>query len=269
MTSIKNNIREELIELVNSTNFNDPEQAYLYAIRIKEKMRDFTGFIHTIQHTNLIFSRARKHRRNNSVYLNTSDLWYPRIVKKCGRGNYINKPVFYCSNYPGTSMFEINPEVHEWITTMNVKIKKKKIDLLYFGINPLKTPDFENIPEVDKGIHEFMNIIFKEKVNSGEEYNYLKTAVIINFFLNSYDGVAYPSVGSNCKGWNVVFSTNFIDKNSVFQNARVHQVVEKNVNDGFKTKCLFKSDSLTQNGDFIWMKIQKCPTHTIDEEIYH
>ena len=267
--STKDKIKNDLLEISRLTDFQDPDQVYKYAEIIKEKIKNFFGFTHRIIEKDLLFTRARIHKEKKQLFSNKAELWYPQVVKNIGRANYIGKPVFYCSNDAGTAIFEINPELGEFITTLEVKIIKSEIKLMYLGFNSQNTPTFNQIPESDQGFHEFMEIIFREKVNEGQEYNYLKTAILAKAFLTEADGIVYPSVGSECRGWNVVFPTDFIDNHAQFKKAMVHKVIEKSDPNNLRIECNYKSTILTKDNDFIWTEISDCKTHLIDENIYH
>lgn len=267
--STKDKIKNDLLEISRLTDFQDSDQVYKYSEFIKEKIKNIFGFNHRITEKDILFTRARIHREKKQLFSNKAELWYPQKVKNIGRANFIGKPVFYCSNDPGTAIFEINPGLGQFITTLEVKIKKSQINLMYLGFNSQNTSAFNQIPESDQGLHEFMEIIFREKVNEGQEYNYLKTAILAQAFLTEADGIAYPSVGSECRGWNVVFPIDFIDNHAQIKKAVVHKVIEKSDPSNLRIECVYKSTTLTKNNDFIWTEISDCKTHLIDEYIYH
>jgi hypothetical protein len=72
--------------------------------------------------------------------------------------------------------------------------------LIYLSINAKNTPTFNQIPELDQVFHKFMEIIFLEKIDDEQEYNYFKTDVLDRAFVAQADGIVYSSVGSECRG---------------------------------------------------------------------
>lgn len=97
----------------------------------------------------------------------------------------------------------------------------------------------------------FLEEKFREIVPRGKEHNYFKTAHFTEAFLKNRDGLRYPSVGSNCKGWNVIFTKEFVDKYGKFKKAVVHEVIEKKSEYDITIKCNHIATHINQYGDFI------------------
>jgi hypothetical protein len=250
------------------TDFRNPIFAYGYHKAIKDNLEGFTSFSKSINIEEKKFTRARIHNSPRTLFPNISDLWYPSPeFVNVGRCNFPNMPVFYCSNDPGTSVFELRPNIGDWLTTVDITIEKKVLELLVLGLDP-SDPSFTSLSESDKGINMYLSEKFREIIKKGEEYNYFKTAFFVDAFIKNKDGLIYPSVGSNCKGWNVVFTTDFIDKYAIFERALVHEVIGRESDYDVTIKCRYQATQYNQYEDLIWETITDCDSHKITESIY-
>ena len=248
----KEQIRDLWVAFSNKTNFKNPISSYEYYKAINDHMKNFMGFNQVFKQEEKFFTRARLHNSKRTLLPNIMDVWYPPDeYVNVGRANLPNKSVFYCSNDPGTTIFEIRPQKGDWLTSIEIEIKKDELDLLMLGVNVLETPVFNKLSEFDKGIHMFLEEKFREIIPKWEEHNYFKTAYFTDAFLNFRDGIMYPSVGSNCIGWNVIFRKEFVDQYGVFKKAITHEIVEKNSEYDIIIKCNYKATQINQFGDFI------------------
>lgn len=265
----KEQVRDSWNLFSNGTDFKNPISSYRYHKAIIEDLGTLSSFHHIINQNDKYFTRARLHSSKRTLLPNRKDVWYP--PDECvnvGRANFPNKSVFYCSNDPATTIFEIRPKKGDWFTTVEIEIKKDSLDLLILGMDSKKPKSFERLSEFEKGIIMFLEEKFREIIPKGKEYNYFKTAHFTELFLNGKDGIMYPSVGSNCKGWNVVFSKEFIDKYAVFKKAVVHEVIEKESEYSFFYMCRYIAEHYNQYGDFIWETETSCEGHKITDGIY-
>jgi len=265
----KEQIRDFWIDFSNKTDFRNPIFSYEYHKAIKDNLNQVSVFNHVIKEKEKFFTRARLHSSKRTLLPNISDLWYPPDeITNVGRGNFPNKSVFYCSNDPGTSVFEIRPKKNDWLTTIEVDIQKDSLDLLVLGINTETNSAYHRLPEFDKGINLFLEQKFREIVPHEKEFNYFKTAYFVEAFIKNKDGIMYPSVGSNCKGMNVIFTKKFIDNYAKFKKAVVHEVTEKNSEYDISVNCKYIATQINQFGDFIWETVSDCVGHQITENIY-
>ncbi len=265
----KEQIRDFWIDFSNKTDFKNPILSYGYYKAIKDNLNGFTAFNTVFKEKEKLFTRARIHNSKRTLFPNISDVWYPPDeYVNVGRANFPNNSVFYCSNDPGTTIFEVRPEKGDWLTSLEIEIKKDELDLLILGVNTETIPAFEKLSEVDKGINMFLEEKFREIIPKGKEHNYFKTAYFTEAFLKNKDGLMYPSVGSNCKGWNVIFTKEFIDKYGILTKAVVHEVIEKKSEYDITIKCNHIATHINQYGDFIWETVTDCNGHLITERIY-
>lgn len=265
-------ITTELLNISNKYCFNNPEDAYNYQIDIIEIFGEFQGLISNLNQPNLTFTRARKNKESQILFNSKSEVWYPNSAKvnvKIGRANLPTFSKFYASNDAGTAIFEMRPKIGELITLIDVDIKKENLELLFLGVDCSKVPSSNLLSEKDKGIHDFLRLIFREIITENEYWNYTKTAMIAHLFINNADGIVYPSIGSNCKGWNVVFNPDFIDEYGVINKGRVVEIIDKKSDYDITILCKYESNKLDARNDFNWVNTRECGTHKITESIYH
>jgi|GEM_PF-2741135 len=266
----KDQIRDLWLFFTSKIDFRNPVQAYGYVKGIRDNLNEMMAIDYKVSESERTFTRARIHKSSRTLYPSISDLWYPpAIYTNIGRANLAGKPVFYCSDAPGTTIYEVRPNVGDWITTLEVTVEKDDLVLLPLGLINPEGKAFELMSDLDFAIHEFLELKFREAIPKGKEYLYFQTAYFVESFINNKDGVMYPSVGSHLKGWNIAFKPEFIDKYGVFRKATVHEVVEiKNQYEIF-IKCHYAAEKLNQFGDFQWDRVDCKKGHLIDESIYH
>lgn len=262
-------IKTEILQLLENTDFRNFDQSNKYVDRISELLQKITLFTQTIEQNKIHFTRGRINENPNNLFENLSELWYPNSnFVRLGRCNYESQPVFYCSNFPATAIFEIAPKLNDVFTLLEVKITKPKIELINLGGNTQLIKDFNTIGDQDQEFNKLMEILFREKIEPNSTQNYHKTAFISKSLLDQLDGLAYPSVGSNCKGWNIAFTPDFIDKNGCFIKANRYKVVEWTSENNYRIECLNKATNLNSDNDFVWQSINKCETHNFNESVY-
>lgn len=153
------------------------------------------------------------------------------------RANMAKKPVFYCTDHPGTAIYEIKPESQDsiYLSVWKPKVDRiLKISILISDKIPLNNPWYflkdiiedyfvnPNTPENSKVLIRLMSKIFKEEI---EPYNL--TSWISKFILynnDQIDGLLYESVAGNSKQCNLVFHPNIVDR--YFQIDRVYKMGE-------------------------------------------
>ncbi len=236
---------------------------------LKELFRDINAFEKKIFESVTTLTRARKHKEPKTLFTNKSDLWYPpNKYAQINRANDYGEPVYYCSSDPGTTIFEVRPKkVGEWITTLDLDFQMQKIDLLAVGIE-LTDVHKSTLSEGEKGLHMFLRDKFTTKVDPEENYLYHLTIAFIDLYSGKKDGVTYPSVASNLKGYNMALKRNFIDKYGDFSMATVHEVTAIKSEYEMEVKCMYRAYELDEYEDFKWERVTDCDGHLIDESIY-
>ena len=132
----------------------------------------------------------------------------------------------------------------------------------------MSLPAYNQLNELDKGINLYFEDIFKEVISKEEEHKYYKTALITCHLLKNRESLAYPSVKSNGKGMNIVFTKEFIDKYAYFNRAFVHEVVEIKSEFDIRIRSIYAAETTNQFRDFIWKRVKDSDVHTIDENMY-
>ena len=260
-----------LTEFVKRLDFSKEEHRFLYdqtMIRIFGK--NSLGFAQTLEHQVLDFTRVRKCCCKGTLFNNISELIYPPARNtKIGRANLDNETVFYCSNDPGTSIFEVRPKLGDWIATTTFRNDKKSMKSIVLGADTYKLKEFNNLPPYLQGVHDFLNDIFVEEIKEGQEYNYYKTASICKSMIGNTNSILYPSFASKLKGWNYVFSVNEFNESFKFVESRIQEVTEFKSPFEFKVKCLYRAISVDKFKDLKWEKYTpECKGHNIDDMIY-
>jgi hypothetical protein len=175
----------------------------------------------------------------SAPYDSVGQLWYPKPehVRKLGRANYKDKPVFYCSDSFNTAIIEqkINAPGESYTLLKCERVNKKDYPVvLEIGVNDITGKYNPRLggdrPDPRVAIAEFINsdyelrkyklfqhfLInrFTQRVNLGDEHLYKISAVFAEQVLSKkgVDGICFPSVQSGFKGVNVAFTTEAVDR---------------------------------------------------------
>jgi len=257
-----------LKKISDSIDFRHPVSNLLYSHSIQRLLKNIVSFNQTLQRKDLIFNRARKHASPNTLFPNIKDLWYPPAnVVGVGRANLPGEPIFYCATDPATTLYEVKPQLGDWITLVEIELVKDEINHGIFGVDTNDQKLYDELSEFNKGVSLFLRDIFTEKII--DQSSYYKTAWFVKGFIDNYDGLAYPSAATDFNGWNFVFTPAFIDSYSKFSKARVQEIVEMKSEEEFVVKCLFNCDSLDKHADFVWNRDESCNGHSIHYNLYH
>lgn len=257
-------------QFADKTDFRNPIQAYGFASKIKENLPILTVARLPVKKDKAIFTRARIHPTKRTLFPSLSDLSYPpKILTKVGRANLPGSPVFYCSDAPGTTIYEVKPKEGDWITSMEIGIDKDEVELLAFGCGERTSHLYTDaMSNLDKGVNKFLDQLFRKEIVRGEEHSYFPTAFFTDGYLNNENGIMYPSVGSNCKGWNMIFKPDFIDRYAYFIRATVLEVVDVSNRYEILVKCKYQAETTNEYGDFQWFRADCDKGHKIDDHIY-
>lgn len=260
-----------LIEFSKSLDFSDKRAQFVYdQTMLRVIGKDTKAYRKPINLDDIILTRVRKNCSSGALFENIKDIWLPpESLTNLGRANIPNIPVFYCSDWPGTSIFEVKPNLEEWITTSNFNLKISQLECIVLGADPNILPGFNDLEPFLQGIHDYLREVFTEEINETNLNNYFKTAIICHHFIKDSMGLMYPSFASNLNGWNFVFSEKFANNHIIFSDSRTQRVVHYVDKMNFKIQCLFESNKITEDNDFIWNKISKCNGHFLTETIYN
>lgn len=201
--------------------------------------------------------RARQHNHlegnsdidGNKFFDLETEFWNtPQKYCKLGRCNADNESIFYCTNEFEVAIQEIRPTL-EYISVSHFRPKPTflqktcktaiPIGVRYLSeLNGLKKQSFkidENFVEID----DFLDKIFHLNVLPGNEHMYkLSTAITRNFmspirtrwFDVPMQGIVYPSMARDKKGFNIAFRPNHVVYNYYLCGVQTLKVIE-NTND--------------------------------------
>jgi len=269
-----NLLYQELHRLTNATNFSDPIERLKYEEKIRKVFKDKRLlFPITLNGKDVELTRATKNDKAGKRHITYRRGWYNDDITKIdvNRCNYEGQQIFYCSDDPGTSVFEIRPNLGDWITTIKIGIKKDTLNLLRLGIfNDMGIAHSFQLDEDEIGVLKFLEDKFKETVDS-KKYVYWSTATICNIFYDDcrYDGIIYPSVASNLKGHNFVLKKKIIDQYAIILDITTLEVVDYSHANDFKLQCICFANEKKENDELGWQIIHDCKSHKLDEDLYH
>lgn len=250
--------------------FRNAKHAARYNTILRTYFPKVTVFERKIAEPVTTVTRARKHTAPRTLFPNIDDAWYPpKKYALINRANDYGEPIFYCATKPGTTILEVKPsKVGEWITTIDIDLPVKVLDLLAVGAE-LTDDHLNGLDEVGKGVHMFLRDKFTQKIPPDESHLYHLTIAFIDLFIGNKHGVIYPSVASNLKGYNIALKTEFIDNyKKFFGMATVHEITAIRSEYDLDVKCMYRAYELNEHGDFIWERVTDCDGHSIDESIY-
>jgi len=213
-------------------------------------------------------------------YETIEQLWYPRdptLVKRFGRANYPNRPVFYCSDSPNTALIEqkINePGDSYTILTCERMNRAEHPVVLEIGVNDV-TGRFNprlggDRPHPRVAVAEFLNddyefrkytlfqdfLInqFTKLVGPEDDHLYKITAVITEQILSKtgVDGICFPSVQSDFKGVNVAFTTQASDRLYRPIQCKVVRVTEIIGHPAYRIAPILESEPIRRDGKIEW-----------------
>ena len=218
-----------------------------------------------------VLTRARKHINNGMLFANIRELLcVPKHLTTVNRGNVPGEPIYYCSNDPGTSIYEIRPNPGCWVTTLQLNFNIDKVKLLALGLDKSKKL-IGTITEKDRGLHLFLEEHFGKQVE--EPHDYYQTAIVVRGLLKKNEtGIIYPSVGSNKLGNNIALKKGIMDnpRNWDFRFATVQEVISITDRYDLTVRCLYEAKSIDEYGNFKWEPVLDCiKGHKIDSSIYH
>jgi hypothetical protein len=203
----------------------------------------------------------------------------PSHMTKMGRCNFPETPVFYCSNDPGTSLFEVirdNNFKQKQFCISRWKVKPSE-EILFFE-NFLRTPlpEENTFKEMNSTLIKKFDKTFEGKLSLDKRNGLIKYFEYLdNSFINdnSYslsatiahnslfrehetrtDILMYPSKQSNLRGVNLAINPNFVNNNMYLDR---FYVVEVNMlsEDKSKYKLTFMQYGTVVNRLTHWRKI--------------
>jgi len=260
-------------KISNSYDFRNPQDVFKYS---RLFVNDSFGFIHKdIEPNNNSFYRSRLHSTPNTLYTNYNELMSPPI-RFCplGRANYPGEPIFYSSDRISTTIAECKPKIGQFISSLEIRIQKDLLITMILG----RTNRYKNenliLDEKSTELNNFLDDCFRKNVTKENSVEYYRTSTFIrthipNFNDGNLDSIIYPSMASELKGDNFIFTQKFINKYGKFKSLIVSQIVDKDDNGNYITKCMFKSYKLTNENDFVYGRILNCDVHNFVDEEFH
>lgn len=186
----------------------------------------------------------------------------PTEFASLGRVNKKGESVFYCALDFNTAVWEMQPEVREYITVSEWKIKKGKKLINHFIFHPEET----NLSKESKNAHEAhlkeMGIIredyrkifneiqkfiaeeFMKPVDRTKNVNYLFSSIIGSRFLQSgkdpngfqIEAISYPSTRRDCEVTNIAILNSLVLDKLDLVSAKIMTVGETNYDEKNKNR---------------------------------
>lgn len=204
-----------------------------------------------------------------------------KFAKEC-RCNTVGNPIFYCTNDNGTAVFEVRPQIGQYVVITHFKpvnSKNFEIVLPIIGVNRIKTR-LERRDKHDpiaimlrddliyktedafiKVLDHYLSNLFIEPVSEANKYLYkLSTAyykALVTYAKYDNDkitGLFYPSVESECTGYNLALELNAIkDKLEVdASGTTVIYKVEWKQGKEYRLRPKKQIKSIDENGNIVW-----------------
>ena len=208
--------------------------------------------------------------RNKSIYKENpyklqkvSDLMGPPAeFASLGRVNKKGESVFYCALDFNTAVWEMQPEVGEYITVSEWKIKKGQKLINHFIFHPEET----NLSKESKNAHEahlkeigiiredyrktfneiqkFIAEEFMKPVDRTKNVNYLFSSIIGSRFLQSgkdpnafqIEAISYPSTRRDCEVTNIAILNSLVLDKLDLVSAKIMTVGETNYDEKNKNR---------------------------------
>jgi hypothetical protein len=175
-----------------------------------------------------------------------------------GRCNKAKNAVFYCASENGVPIFEVRPQVGDYVSLAQFRHKTQAQFMFYaplVGIKQIRenlikhniSNAWQKTLEEDwvyKTKHSHLIKIddmvsgwFLKSVDQNNKHYYRLTTIIYNILTEKIryggttlmDGLIYPSVASDTNGFNIALKTEFVDKNLDFHNAIIYHYEQLNV----------------------------------------
>lgn len=258
-----------LVMYTSGLDFTKDEDIERYQNVLLLNFNGIKAFRSTIADVVTTVTRARLHDDPAQLFNNLKDLKYPPVDKaRINRANAKGEPIFYCSDDPGTTIFEVRPQkIGDRITTIEVDFPVKGIYLLALGVE-ITNELGKNLSELEKGVHWFLREKFRTKVDPRESHFYNLTIAFVKMYMGDNHGVWYPSVASNLKGRNIALKTDFVDEFGKYGIATVHEVTAINSEFDIEVRCIYRCYERDNYGNLNWEEVHDCDGHSINESIY-
>ncbi|MCG8902835.1 RES domain-containing protein [Tenacibaculum finnmarkense] len=204
---------------------------------------------------NLKFFRVRELSTIKNIDVFSEHSYPPPYFTKMGRCNFPENPVFYCSNDPGTSLFEVIRDgnykkkqfcISKWeiIPSEEIFIFENYLRNELPNKNPFKDLNDNLVERLDEtfegkltkekreGVFKYLEFIDNSFINDN---NYSLSASIAHDSLfreheTRADVLMYPSRQSNLVGLNLAINPNFVNNNmkiSRFYTVEINNISEK------------------------------------------
>lgn len=197
--------------------------------------------IYLQSNVNIFRARRKPKGEGEELFRHIRELWYPKpsCLTRPGRLNNIGQPLFYCSTDPGTSIFEIRPEVGDLVAVLECEAIAGASPVLIavdiyeqlgrLGVKIDEEPGGDSLRDLRKSIGSsawqknrlievFISDEFKKVVAEGYEYEYKLSIAMAEFLFDfggdsfGVDGIAYPSVRSDLRNVNIALLPRAVDR---------------------------------------------------------
>lgn len=225
---------------------------------VAKYMFSYTGYGRTTWHTFQPYGiyRAREHNNLEGIskngelkkFTSESEFWNtPSQFCKLGRCNDYQESIFYCTNEFEVAIQEIKPS-QEYITISHFLPKPKHLQKSYKTAIPIGVSYLSQLSALKKislqatdqkylELDNFLDKLFHLDISLENEYLYkLSTAITQNlmspirtkWFDVPMQGLVYPSMARDKKGFNIAFRPEHIVSNYYLYSVQTHKVLENN-----------------------------------------
>ena len=263
------------IENFNYSNFSNSDYRFLLT-KMGELLQDnIKVYIPSYDTKDIRLFRCRANQ-DDTMFANARNLWHPpEESTPTGRLNFEKNPILYTAHNAATAMIEINAHHHEFITSVEYKIKSDTLNILEFSLNLVTNSQREPIDEISKLIMKFLSREAKKIVPKGQEYKYCPTIIFAKSVSknDNFDAFAYESVATRNKGLNFAVKSNFAENYLTPVEFRYLRVSEKINQNNFFVQCLSKTvnEEYNLDSELEWIDVNDCKGHKIDSDefTYH
>ncbi len=217
----------------------------------------------------------------NNTLMKPKDFSYPPAgLGVAGRCNLQGYPVFYSSTDNGVALFEVRPEVGDFVAISEVRNQSttdNRIPVAAIGVDAIvssltkRNPNdtmaklFSGSPIFSSSTPELLRIDhnltewFTRIVNASDTLTYRLTTGFYRMYTDiiktddndRFHVLVYPSVESDVTGYNVVMETGIADNHFAFDRAYLYQVKSR-VGKDYELEVL-KTTEFLPNGDINWI----------------
>ena len=203
-----------------------------------------------------------------------------KFAKAC-RCNKDGKSVFYCSNENGVPIFEIRPEIGQYIVVAGFKPKRHStfdLQLPIIGVKQIRESLYNRNPfdimvnilsedmHYQKDFFDKVSLLidsnlarwFSERIDDSNKYIYRLTSTFYQILTNNvrYDedkihALIYPSVESNVTGYNIAIEKEIVNDGLKVGRATIYYLLDKKQNE-YVLQPLKEIDRIIGGSTIVW-----------------